>query len=606
MERNGLRNVLKYLHRHALHQGAVSDGELLDRFVRSRDEAAFELLVWRHGPLVVNVCRRLLRNVHDVDDAFQATFAALACKARTIRKQTTAAPWLYRVAYRAALAARARSNRHVSLLADVEPLAAADESLLWRDLRPVLDAEVQKLAEKYRSAFVLCCLQGLTHGEAAARLGCPEGTIHSRLATARQQLRRGLERRGVTPAGTGLALELVASQASTSPTAQMIQQTLTTALSMTSGSAVRSSAITLTKGVIFTMWIQSYTAPLLVTLTLGVVGLGVAGYQRSAGSPVADEPSGRAAQSAASLRKTPALPQVQPREEEKRNADELREPTEGMDLDNTLLKLMMDEKTLANKYGAEHIELVKLRQQIKFLNDLIAKREANRRAEPADGDPRVPISPPNKDQAQADLAAQLQTVWSELEDTEQRVLNQHRDRRRSALLELYQREEALRLLEQQASFEQDRAKKKLDGLLAEELEAEKSIRNDALGRGIDIHKQLASVQKLIAQLTDELRARQADHSQKALELRLRLDDAKQALQAEDERWARESAATQSILSQMRVNLVALKNSARFPQLAGILAPVSEDKRVGRLENKLDQVIRELTEVKKQLAKPAKE
>src|SRR5262249_21880295 len=98
-------------------------------------EAAFELLVWRHGPLVVNVCRRLLRSEHDVDDAFQATFAALACKAKTIRKQTTAAPWLYRVAYRAALAARARSNRHVSLLADVEPLAAADESLLWRDLR---------------------------------------------------------------------------------------------------------------------------------------------------------------------------------------------------------------------------------------------------------------------------------------------------------------------------------------------------------------------------------------------------------------------------------------------------------------------------------------
>src|SRR5262249_23018438 len=156
-----------------------------------------------------------------------------------------------------------------SLLGDVEPLAAADESWLWRDLRPVLDAEVQNLAEKYRSAFVLCCLQGLTHGEAAARLGCPEGTIHSRLATARQQLRRRLERRGITVAGAGLALELCTGQLPTPPTALLIQQTLTTAISMTSGKTVKSSIITLTKGVIFTMWVQSYTAPLLVTLALG-------------------------------------------------------------------------------------------------------------------------------------------------------------------------------------------------------------------------------------------------------------------------------------------------------------------------------------------------
>jgi RNA polymerase sigma factor (sigma-70 family) len=598
---------LNYLHRQALQQGGgLADGELLDRFVRSRDEAAFELLVWRHGPLVVNVCRRLLRDEHDIDDAFQATFAALACKARSIRKQTSAAPWLYRVAYRSALAARARSNRHVSLLTDIEPLAAADESLLWRDLRPVLDAEVQKLAEKYRSVFVLCCLQGLTHGEAAARLGCPEGTIHSRLATARQQLRRGLERRGITIAGAGLVLELCSGQTTTPPTAQLIQQTLTTAISMTSGKAVKSSIITLTKGVIFTMWVQSYTAPLLVTLALGLVGVGVAGYQRSAGSPGSDEPAGRAAQNAASSRKAPALPQVQPREADKNNPDELREPTPGMDLDNTLLKLMMDEQTMSNKYGAEHIELVKLRQQIKFLNDMIARREASRRADQPGGDVGAPAAVPTRDQAQADLAAQLQTVWSELEETEQRVLNLHRDRRRHALAELYEREEALRLLEQQASFEQERAKKKLDALMAEELETEKSIRASTFGRGVDIHKQLIEVQKLISQSNEELRVRQAQHSKESLELRLRLDDAKQALQAEDEKWARDSAATESILGQMRANLVALKNTARFPQLAGILAPAAEDKRVGRLENKLDQVIRELAEMKKQLAKPAKD
>jgi hypothetical protein len=372
---------------------------------------------------------------------------------------------------------------------------------------------------------------------------------------------------------------------------------------MTSGKAVKSSIITLTKGVIFTMWIQSYTAPLLVTLALGLVGVGVAGYQRSAGSPGSDEPAGRAAQNATGSRKAPALPQVQPRDTDKNSSEELREPTPGMDLDNTLLKLMMDEQTMSNKYGAEHIELVKLRQQIKFLNDMIARREASRRADQPGGDIAAQAAVPTKDQAQADLAAQLQTVWSELDETEQRVLNQHRDRRRNALAELYQREEALRLLEQQASFELERAKKKLDALLAEELEAEKTIR---AGIRSSSEKQLATVQKLIYQSNEELRVKQTQHSKEALELRLRLDDAKQALQAEDEKWARDSAATESILGQMRANLVALKNTARFPQLAGILAPAAEDKRVGRLKNKLDQVIRELTELKKQLAKPAKD
>jgi RNA polymerase sigma factor (sigma-70 family) len=283
---NGLTHLLKYLHRRSLgHAGGLPDSALLDRYVQSRDEAAFELLVWRHGSLVLNLCRRVLRNDHDVDDAFQATFATLACKARSIRAQGSVAPWLYKVAYRTALTARSRSRRHVGLERAAEPLAANDDDLLWRDLRAVLDSEIHRLSAKHRDAVVLCYLQGLTHAEAAARLGCPEGTVHSRLATAKEKLRRGLERRGVPLSGTGMALEFATRHAAVAPGVDLVQKTLTT-VGVISGSSLagttsQTSAIALTRGVLLTMWMQSFAAPALVAIAMSVawLGFGAVGWQ---------------------------------------------------------------------------------------------------------------------------------------------------------------------------------------------------------------------------------------------------------------------------------------------------------------------------------------
>lgn len=608
MERSGLRNVLKYLQRQALrHGGGLSDAQLLERFVRSRDEAAFELLVWRYGPLVVNVCRRLLRHEHDVDDAFQATFAALACKARTIRKQACAAPWLYRVAYRAALAARTRSNRHVSLLPEAEPLVVADDDLLWRDLRPVLDAEVQKLAEKYRSAFVLCYLQGLTHGEAAAHLGCPEGTIHSRLATAKAHLRRGLERRGVTLSGTGLALEFVNRQFGAPPTAQLIQQTMTTACSIAGGpvggTVVNSSVITLTKGVLFTMWIQSYTAPVLVTLALSLVGVGVLGYRGVAGFDASDEPNGNITQKAAS--KPPALPQVQPLPPEQDNAEATPEPTAGMDLDNTLLKLMMDEKTLRNRYGPDHAEIQKLRRQIKFLNDLIVRREAARNSQPpaiipegvADAGNR-----PNDERAKVLYATQLQKAVAELEVERRERQREHHERRRQLKLALFSAEEELRRQEQHARLDLERSKKMLQSLDEEVIALQKTKRMN----GLDEHKTelLERDHSMVAKQSEELRKKDEIWSRQSFEMRIELDKSREALKDEEEQWTRNSSLLENRLSQLQSNLLAFRTVAQFPQLANI--PAVEDAKIVRLENKLDQVIRELAEVKKQLEKSSKD
>src|SRR5262245_41192493 len=149
--------------------GGLTDAQLLERWVAGRDEAAFEVLLWRHGAMVLGVCRRLLADPHDVDDAFQATFLTLVRRAAAVRKREALAGWLYRVAYRVALRARGRRQQRAAReTGGVEWLGADSESdFLWRDLRPVLDEEIQRLPDKYRSTFVLCHLQGLTNEEAA-------------------------------------------------------------------------------------------------------------------------------------------------------------------------------------------------------------------------------------------------------------------------------------------------------------------------------------------------------------------------------------------------------------------------------------------------------
>ncbi|HEX3448427.1 MAG TPA: RNA polymerase sigma factor, partial [Isosphaeraceae bacterium] len=170
----------------------LTEGELLERFVSRRDEAAFEALVARHGPMVLGVCRHLLRDPNDVDDAFQATFLVLVKKASTVRRCELLGNWLYGVAFRVASRARAlaarRTARFVSGDYVVENLTAAvcrddgglDPKTLL-DQSPWLHQEVCHLPDKYRTPIVLCYFEGLTHDEAASRLGWPLGTVKGRL-----------------------------------------------------------------------------------------------------------------------------------------------------------------------------------------------------------------------------------------------------------------------------------------------------------------------------------------------------------------------------------------------------------------------------------------
>jgi RNA polymerase sigma factor (sigma-70 family) len=178
----------------------LTDAQLLGRFLSDRDEAAFEVLVWRHGPMVLGVCGRVLRAEADTEDAFQATFLTLLRKAGSISKRQSVGSWLHQVAFRVALAARAGTARRAAReTAGVAELAApAVPEQPSADLRRVLDEEVGRLPEKYRTPFVLCHLEGRSNREAAEQLGCPVGTVAARLSRARRRLRVRLTRRGVT------------------------------------------------------------------------------------------------------------------------------------------------------------------------------------------------------------------------------------------------------------------------------------------------------------------------------------------------------------------------------------------------------------------------
>jgi RNA polymerase sigma factor (sigma-70 family) len=190
--------------------GAGADGfgdaQLLERFLAGRDAAAFALIVQRHGPLVFGLCRRLLRRRQDAEDVFQATFLVLLRKAGTIARPESLGSWLYGVAYRLARHAQAVARREAAaeVLAD-PPAPAGTPEVVWRELRPILDEEIARLPEKYQAAFVLCHVEGKTNAEAARLLGCPPGTVLSRLARARAHLRVRLSRRGITLPTASLA-----------------------------------------------------------------------------------------------------------------------------------------------------------------------------------------------------------------------------------------------------------------------------------------------------------------------------------------------------------------------------------------------------------------
>lgn len=281
-----------------LRDGAgLTDGQLLEDYISRRDEAALAALVHRHGPMVWGVCSRVLRNYHDAEDAFQATFLVFVRKVASIASRELLANWLYGVAHQTALKARAtaarRKGRERQVLEMPEP--AVEEQDLWRDLQPLLDEELSRLPDKYRTVIVLCELEGKSRKEAAQQLACPEGTVAGRLARARVMLAKRLTQRGIALSGGALAAVLSQKVAAAGVPSSVVSSTIKAANLLAAGQSagvVTAKVAALTEGVVQAMFTTKIKSVLAVVLAVGLVLGGAAGllYQAQAGEqPMAKE-----------------------------------------------------------------------------------------------------------------------------------------------------------------------------------------------------------------------------------------------------------------------------------------------------------------------------
>jgi RNA polymerase sigma factor (sigma-70 family) len=277
MESQSLRTVVRRL-REAVAPTVPHgrrDTDLVQAFVGRRDPLAFEQIVRRHGPMVLGVCRRVLRDPADADDAFQATFLVLLRRAGSLREPDRLAGWLHQVAHRTARKLRslrlARAARQTELF-DVA-IAEPPAELVWRELRPIFDQELDRLPQKLRLPAVLCLLEGHSKGEAARTLGWPEGTLSGRLQQARERLRLRFAARGLTLSTGALAAALFEGVGSAAVTDRLL--TSTTQLANGPAGATASAAVcTLADGVSHAMFMTKAKALAAVVLAAGVIGTG--------------------------------------------------------------------------------------------------------------------------------------------------------------------------------------------------------------------------------------------------------------------------------------------------------------------------------------------
>jgi RNA polymerase sigma factor (sigma-70 family) len=264
-------------------EAPLTDGELLERFATARDEAAFEVLLRRHGPMVFGVCRRVLQNEADAEDAFQATFLVLVRKAASIRPRGMVGNWLYGVAHSTALKARAMTTKRLTkereAAAQPGRKTAAEAE---QQLRELLDQELKALPDKYRAVIVLCDLEGKSIKEAAQQLGCPPGTVGTRLARGRSMLARRLARHGLALSGAVIATLLSQNAASASVPSPLLASTVKAASGFGAGQAtagiVGTRVAALTEAVLKAMLLAKLKIAscvlLGITLMLALGGLG--------------------------------------------------------------------------------------------------------------------------------------------------------------------------------------------------------------------------------------------------------------------------------------------------------------------------------------------
>ena len=277
----------------------LSDGELLQRFARQREEGAFTALLQRHGPMVLGVCQSVLHDAHDAEDAFQATFLVLVRQPGAIGKPASVASWLHGVAYRIALRARAACARRRFQERQVVPMPARElqDEVVWRDLRPVLHEEVERLPERFRLPFVLCYLEGKTNEEAADLLGWPKGTVLSSLSRARERLRQRLTRRGLTLTSGVLAALAAQNAAQAAVPGALAETTLQAALLFAAGPAaaggIAAPVLAHAEGALRAATVAKLKLAAVILTAVGAAGSGVGVLAHRAGPAAPDAPKAR-------------------------------------------------------------------------------------------------------------------------------------------------------------------------------------------------------------------------------------------------------------------------------------------------------------------------
>ena len=333
----------------------LSDGQLLERFIVCRDEAAFTALVRRHGPMVLGVCRRVVGTFHDAEDAFQATFLVLVRRAASVRPREAVGNWLYGVAYRTALAARARMSRHRRKEKQVQdmPERPSEPEPTWPDLQVLLDQELNRLPDLYRLPVVLCALEGRSRREVARQLNIPEGTLSSRLAAARRLLAKRLARHGLALSGASVAALLAESGASASVPAVLLASTTKAALLVAAGQTAAAGLVSaqvaaLSEGVLRMMFVAKLKTVTVLFAGVAAVGLGTGGLWQAA----AVTPSPSAADRAQAVAQAnPAKGgDGGPKAEDPRRAtdreQELRDQLEKARREAAVLRAQLDEERL--------------------------------------------------------------------------------------------------------------------------------------------------------------------------------------------------------------------------------------------------------------------
>jgi RNA polymerase sigma factor (sigma-70 family) len=287
MPGNLLRDLIARLRRGGGDAAGLSDAQLLTRFAAYRDEAAFELLVWRHGGLVLGAAKRLLGADADAEDAFQATFLTLARKAGSVRRGEALAAWLHQVVSRIARRECKRRGRRRLVEQPLNDIDAGRDDAAPDDVGPLLDEEIARLPERYRRVVVLCYLQGAGVSEVAATLGCPRGTVLSRLAAARAMLKRRLVRRGVAPA---IVVGIGGEAVSAPPPAPLVASAVRLA-----GPAadIPAPILQMSDGVIHAMFWKKCRTLIALALFAGVCGVGIGAGRGDRPGPATAHPSDR-------------------------------------------------------------------------------------------------------------------------------------------------------------------------------------------------------------------------------------------------------------------------------------------------------------------------